>query len=300
MAEPSSAPYGIQQSIPRPRSGATPFVAISLVSLACASLTMITLYLTVPAPATLVVTEAWLEQTVAQSGPGTGPGFTEPAPESSDDGELRVEEFGYSVIERPTSRPVVSWGAIVVNDSDEMAGQGQVRVLFSDVNGAPVQLSDSHVTVPPIPPNGRIGIGNVTYVSDPDITDLRLDVGQAGWWNLASSTPVATMSTGEVQAQWAPRDHPPAEWTNVDPDAEPGDYDRIYLRFHVDSQHSGIVDSAGAVAVYRDDTGAIIGATMAPGLEAPNIIPPGSSYQLMQSQDNPPPEYEAIEIYVHL
>jgi hypothetical protein len=280
---------------PLPPLSSTPFIMVSLAALFTAVITLVVLLGSAPAPALMALPDDWPPTVEDPSGvfaPATQP----------NDGDLSIEESGYSVIEDSIGDFLISWGAVVVNTSQEMAVGAVIAVRLKAADGSNIDMIGSEVHLNPIPPGGRVGIGDETYISDPDITEFQLAANNLSWWSPEAAVRIADFSVSEIETWWAGKGEPVMHWDDEDGISEQVSDGKLYLRVRVESQLRTVVASPGAAVLFRDEAGALIGGASLYLTHSLAAVPPGWSYQEFWVKYGPPADYDEskIEVHIHL
>lgn len=287
MGEHTGVPYTTVHNIPlrRPLT-ATSFIIVSLAALFTAVITLVLLLETVPASAMFYMSEDQEEPAVDTGDQPDG------------GGELAFEEFGYSVFENHRERLILSWGAVIVNNSTDMAATAIINAAVFAEDGTEFTDTGDAVRTTVIPPGGRMGIAAASYWNeDPDIANIEPVADQVQWQDPDLAPQAAQFTISDVETQWASPDGSPF-WEDEASTKRSGD-DALHLRFQVESPLRTVVVTPIVTAIFRNEGGAIIGGYSDGDLIA--SIPPGSSQQQVKVEYGPPTGFDesAVEVYVH-
>lgn len=107
-----------------------------------------------------------------------------------DGGELRVAEQGFSSLDdrRGDPEPMVSYGVVVENTSDQVAAGVEVTVGLVDPAGQPITdivegEATRTFTIPVLFPHQRFGVGTTSYVERPGVAGLEVGFESGTeWW----------------------------------------------------------------------------------------------------------------------
>ncbi|WP_395105432.1 hypothetical protein [Actinomadura sp. SCN-SB] len=226
-----------------------------------------------------------------------------PSASAADGGTVRIVEHGFTRLRDPSGEHRVSWGLIVENTSRTSVVSVPVTVDILDARGRQlITKTSGHARdrrTAFIPPGGRFGLGDDTYVAGGGARRLRFTLGKAEW--LKPGDPRAVRLTASL----------------VKGDLYRVDRDQFYLlgaplraevhrtrrhdltiTFRVESGASEVLEDGKASAVLRDSAGKIVGGTH-PADTAPwTRFPPGWSIQRIRATGVPPTvDPKRIEIY---
>lgn len=159
---------------------------------------------------------------------------TEEADEAA--AELKVADYGFSQLDGGEyGSPGVSYGVVIKNSGDAIAGNAQVQISFMDSSDTVVDTREDYLTA--VLPQTSVALGD--YVGD--------------------ATGVTKMNVQVLPGESEPLDNEPANFkvTKVKTRAE--EYSGLKTTATVESPFTKDLEDLQAVAIYRDKNDKIIG-----------------------------------------
>jgi hypothetical protein len=227
-----------------------------------------------------------------------------PLPASEDGGELRIVESGFSPITDVADEPLVTWGLVVENTSEQTAAAVDVSMDIVDDTGESLVTEISEYAksreISLIMPGERAGIGDSTYVTGPGVADVTFELHDPLWLPVGNELyPVASLTASEIELSREEGGRVVPYWGEDGIAGYWADEGPLIIHFRVDSEYDYILDGPSAQAIFRNADGEVIGGTHPADSDVWATIPPGWSIQRMRVQYGPPApaDLERTEVY---
>ncbi|MDL4772936.1 hypothetical protein [Actinomadura xylanilytica] len=220
--------------------------------------------------------------------------------DSGDDGRARTVEHGFTALEDAAREHLVSWGVILENTSHRMTARLMVTVTILDRAGKPVLTEQLDAD---IEPGKRFGLGDTAYVKRPGARTMKIELSRPEWWPTTSAVPpLAPVTASQVKGRLRKYDDDQFYLVSgpKGPRAEVHRERRLDLdlTFRVDSGHRTTLDNPWAIAILRDRSGRILGATKRIDSDPQAKYPPGWSFQKIRARGVPAATaVERTEVY---
>ncbi|GLZ06605.1 hypothetical protein Acsp03_40710 [Actinomadura sp. NBRC 104412] len=226
-----------------------------------------------------------------------------PSASAADGGTVRLVEHGFTRLRDPSGEHRVSWGLIVENTSRTSVVSVPITVDILDARGRQlITKTSAHARERKtafIPPGGRFGLGDATYVARDGARRLRFTLGKAEWIkpnDLRAVRLTASLVKGDLHR--VDRDQFYLLGEPLRAEVHRTRRHDLTITFRVESGASEVLGNGHASAILRDSTGKIVGGTHPADTVSWTRFPPGWSIQRIRATGVPPTvDPRRIEVY---